>query len=122
MIKMDEEKTIHLTRGDATGELNVLPISIDNYTFNANDKLTLIVMDKKGYRQEPYIKKDYIVAQAGATFNLTLTHNDTKVFPLTNKKKTYWYDLVLNDNTTIYGFDENNAKKFIVYPGGVIDD
>lgn len=122
MIKIDEEKTIHLTRGDATGELNNIPVSIDNYTFKQNDKLTLIVMEKKGYRQVPYIKKDYVVSQAGTTFNLELTHEETKVFPLSNKKKTYWYDLVLNDDTTIYGFDEDNAKKFIVYPGGVIDD
>lgn len=122
MIKIDEEKTIHLTRGDATSDLNILPISIDDYTFEVNDKLTLIVMNKKGYREEPYIKKNFQVASAGATFNLELTHNDTKVFPLSNKKKTYWYDLVLNDTTTIYGFDEENAKKFIVYPGGVIDD
>ena len=120
MIQFDEEKTIHLTRGDETNDINILPISFENRTFN-NDKLTLIVFDKKGYRQEPILKKEYEVSE-GDTFNLVLTHEDTMSFPLTNKKKTYWYDLILNDYTTMYGFDEDNAKKFIVYPGGVIDD
>ena len=37
-------------------------------------------------------------------------------FPLTNKPVTYWYDLVLNETNTIIGYDEDGAKKIIVYP------
>lgn len=119
MIKIDEAKTIHITRGDSTNEINKLPISYEDYEFKENDKLKLIVMEKKGYTKEIILEKDFIVgANANEAF-LVLTSKDTLEFPLENKKITYWYDIILNDETTIYGYDEESAKKLIVYPGGV---
>lgn len=122
MIKIDSDKTIHLTRGDATNSINVLPVSIDNYTFQDGDTLSLVVFKKKGYTQTPVLTKTYEISESAESYNLTLTSTDTSKFELTNKKITYWYDLILNSNTTFVGFDEDSAKKFIVYPGGVLDE
>lgn len=47
---------------------------------------------------------------------IELTAEDTKAFDLIDKQKTYWYDIVLNDDTTILGFDDEGGKKLIVYP------
>jgi len=47
---------------------------------------------------------------------IILTEEDTKAFDLLSKKKTYWYDLVLNDTTTMLGYDEEGASKLVVYP------
>ena len=47
---------------------------------------------------------------------IQLTAEDTKVFDSLNKKKTYWFDLVLNDTTTMLGMDMEGASKLIVYP------
>lgn len=119
MIKIDEEKTIYITRGDSTNGINKLPISYEDYEFKENDKLKLIVMEKKGYTKEIILEKDFVV---GANVNevfLNLSSDDTLNFPLENKKMTYWYDIILNNETTIYGYDEEQAKKLIVYPGGV---
>ena len=47
---------------------------------------------------------------------IPITEEDTKNFPLINKAKTYWFDIVLNDTTTILGYDEDGGKKIIVFP------
>ncbi|MBO6244199.1 MAG: hypothetical protein J6O41_06525 [Clostridia bacterium] len=122
MIKIDDEKTIHITRGDATNDLNKLTISYDDYEFKANDKLKLVVVEKKGYTEKIVFEKEQTVLSASSSVDFALTSTETKSFPLENKKKTYWYDIRLNDDTTIIGYDEENAKKLIVYPGGVEND
>ena len=86
MIKIDSDKTIHLTRGDATNSINVLPVSIDNYTFQDGDTLSLVVFKKKGYTQTPVLTKTYEISESAESYNLTLTSTDTSKFELTNKK------------------------------------
>lgn len=122
MIKIDEDKVIHITRGDATNDINKLEISYPNYTFKANDTLTLRVVQKKGYTSNILFEKTQTINTAGTTVDFLLTSSDTLNFPLENRKRTYWYDLILNEDTTIIGYDEENAKKLIVYPGGVSND
>lgn len=119
MIKIDEDKTIHLTRGDATNDINKLVVSMDGVTFAANDTLKLIVVKKKGYTSEIVFSKEQTITDAGDEVEFELTSTDTSTFPLENKQKEYWYDFVLNGDTTILGYDEEKAKKFIVYPGGL---
>lgn len=127
-----EERTIHLTRGDATQDTyNILAFNFpiynfatkqeENYKFQLDDKITFVVMNKKGYRKEEILRKSYTPRELGYTeptevLELPLTSKDTKKFPLSDKAQTYWYDLILNDNTTMLGFDNEGAKKIIIYP------
>lgn len=127
-----EGTAIHFTRGDATSKKhNILafeyPIynyetkQVENYEFQLDDKISFVVINKKGYLQEELLRKEYTIKDLGYTAptthpELRLTAEETKVFPLSNKKQTYWYDLVLNDSTTLLGFDNEGAKKIIVYP------
>ena len=126
-----EDKTIHITRGDATSEFNRLAFYFPyydketeaekNYKFKPTDKISFIVFEKKGYTKSEVLRKEYILADIGYTEptetpEIPLTAEDTKKFPLTNKAQTYWYDIVLNDTTTILGYDNEGAKKMIVYP------
>lgn len=122
MIKIDDEKTIHITRGDITNEINKLPISYDNYEFQKDDKIKLIVIEKKGYTKEIILEKENIVSENSEIVYFNLSKEDTLKFPLNNKKTTYWYDIILNDETTLIGFDEENSKKLIVYPGGIYNE
>jgi hypothetical protein len=121
MIKI-EDNVIHLTRGDATGtDYNVLAIQFplsdgSLYTFKVGDKIRMTVFDKKGYTRRPILSKEWTVAAATTTPELPLTSTDTKKFEQSNKKITYWYDIVLNDTTTLLGLDDEGAKKMIVYP------
>lgn len=135
MVAIDENKTtIYITRGDKTnGEFNKLAFYFpiynvatgkeENYQFQLNDQIDFIVMSKKGYTKEEVFRKTYTIKDLGYTDpteypEIPLTAEDTKHFELTNKKKKYWYDLVLNNDTTILGYDNDNAKEIIVYPEG----
>jgi hypothetical protein len=127
-----EETTIHLTRGDATQDkfnklAFIFPIynfetkQEENYKFQPDDKITFVVINKKGYTREEILRKDYTLREIGYTeeteiAELPLTEEDTKTFPLSDKAQTFWYDLILNDTTTILGFDNEGAKKIIIYP------
>lgn len=126
-----EDKTIHITRGDATNEFNRLTFCFPyydkeigtekNYKFQLTDKISFIVFEKRGYTKCEILRKDFTLADIGYTEptetpEIPLTAEDTKKFPLINKAKTYWYDIVLNDTTTILGYDNEGAKKVIVYP------
>ena len=131
MIKT-EGTTIHLTRGDATNEnYNRLAFNFpiynfgtkqeENYLFQLDDKITFVVINKKGYTKEEIFRKEYTLRELGytapaETVDLVLTEEDTKNFPLTNKPMTYWYQISLNDTTTVLGHDDEGAKRIIVYP------
>lgn len=133
MIAIDnEEKTIHITRGDATQEkFNRLAFNFpiynfetkqeEDYEFQPDDKISFVVVEKKGYTKTEVLRKEYTLREIGyvtptTTPEIVLTEEDTKVFDLANKATTYWFDIVLNDTTTILGFDDEGGKKFIVYP------
>lgn len=126
-----DNQTIHITRGDATQEkfnklafqfpiMNVETQEEELYEFQLDDKISFVVVEKKGYTKEEILRKDYTLRSIGyteptTTPEIVLTAEDTKSFPLANKKKTYWYDIVLNDEITILGLDDEGAKKIIVY-------
>lgn len=127
-----EETTIHLTRGDATQDTynkiafnfpiyNFATQQEENYKFKPDDKITFVVVNKKGYTKEEILKKEYTLKDIGYTeeteiAELPLTEEETKRFPLSDKAQTYWYDLILNDTTTMLGFDNEGAKEIVVYP------
>lgn len=132
MIAIGEDKqTIHLTRGDVTDKFHKLaffyPIyniktnQEENYNFQLTDRIAFVVKEKKGYTKTEILRVEKTLAQMGYTEptqypEIQLTEEDTKVFDLTDKPMTYWYDIVLNDTTTILGYDDEGAKKLIVYP------
>lgn len=127
-----EGTTIHLTRGDATQDAyNKLAFNFpiynfgtkqeENYKFQPDDKITFVVVNKKGYTKEEILRKEYTLREMGyitetEIAELPLTEEETKIFPLSDKAQTYWYDLILNDTTTMLGFDNEGAKKIIIYP------
>lgn len=127
-----DNTTIHITRGDATQKkfnrlafqfpiFNLETQEEELYEFQLDDKISFVAMEKKGYTKEEILRKDYTLRELGyvkptTTPEIPLTAEDTKSFPMDNKKKTYWYDIVLNDETTILGIDDEGAKKIIVYP------
>lgn len=139
MIRIDEDQTtIHLTRGDAThSDYNRIAFYFPiwdytndeetRYEFQTTDKITFLVYENKGYTKRELLKVEKTLADMGyitptETPELVLTSEDTSVFELDNKKKNYNYEIILNDDTTIIGSDEEGDKKIIVYPGGTQED
>jgi hypothetical protein len=132
MIAIGEDKqTIYLTRGDITDKHRRIafyyPIwnfetgKEEKYEFQLTDKIAFVVKQKKGYTKSEILRVEKTLAEMGYTEptqypEIQLTEEDTKAFDLIDKKATYWYDIVLNDTTTILGYDNDGAKKLIVFP------
>lgn len=132
MIAIGEDKrTIYLTRGDKTSEYfrlafyfpiwNFATQQEEKYTFQLTDKIAFVVKEKKGYTKTEVLRVEKTLAEMGFKKptqypEIQLTEEDLKVFDLLNKKATYWYDIVLNDSTTILGYDTEGASKLIVFP------
>ena len=133
MIAIDSDNTtLHITRGDATQDkfnrlafhfpiFNMETQKEEDYEFQLEDKITFVVLQKKGYTKEEVFRKEFTIADLGYTAPTTtpeikLTAEDTKQFDLADKATTYWYDLILNEDTTMLGFDDEGAKQIIVYP------
>ena len=127
MIRIDDDqRTLYITRGDSTGNLKrlafYLPYYDDstktekNYMFQVGDKISFVVMKKRGYTKQEILRKEFTLTEATETPEIILTSADTKKFELSNKAITYWYEIVLNNDTTILGFDDEGASKLIAYP------
>lgn len=132
-ISGEDKQTIYITRGDTPQEgYNIIafkfPIynfatkQVEDYEFQLTDKIKFVVYEKKGYTKKEIINKEYTIASLGyerptTTPTIPLTESETLRFPISNKKQTYWYELVLNGTTTMIGYDNDGAKKFIVLPG-----
>ena len=119
MLKIDQEtKKIMLTRGNKA----IFTIKIKNkdgsfYQFQVGDKITLGIYENKNY-QSLKLKKEVVVAEAGDSIDLILTKEDTKLDDPINKPKDYWYEVELNGEETIIGYDDMGAKIFTLYPEG----
>ena len=135
MIKIDNEtKTIYLTKGDApTPEFNRIAVCLpiynvstgeeEYYKFKLTDKLSFVVFEKGGYTKKEVFRIDWTVSELdypeeAVSVEIPLTEELTKLFPQTNKKKIYCYDIALNDTTTILGIDEDGFKKLVIFPEG----
>ena len=132
MIAIGEDRqTIYLTRGDVTDKFHKVafyyPIynfatkKEEKYKFQLNDKIAFVVKEKKGYTKTEVLRIEKTLAEMGHVEpteypEIEITEEDTKAFDLLDKKKTYWYDIVLNDTTTILGYDVDGAKKLVVFP------
>ena len=121
MIKIDEEKTIHLTRGDsATIVVTAQNDDGSNYEFQKGDTLRLKVMSKKKV-EEIVLTKDIIIDSNKESVEIELTSDETRIGDYINKPITYWYEVELNpdnNSTTIIVYDENGPKQFKLYPEG----
>ena len=114
MFKIEEYK-IHLTRGDK-GTIN---LSIEDYTFKVKDKVEFRIYKKSGLSQLPVFKKEVTVEKETDNVDISFTKEDTKLGEAGNKPVTYWYEIELNDEQTVIGYDEDGAKELILYPEGV---
>lgn len=111
--------TIELTRGD----IAAINFSIKDYKFNTGEYVHFRVYTKNGLNAEPLIDKKVICEQdEQEQLVISLTSEETKIGEMINKATTYWYEIELNGNQTIIGYDDDGAKELILYPEGVEDN
>lgn len=114
-----EGTTIKINRGDI---LNLtLSLKLDdgtNYTFQPNDKVVFSLYNKNGLDKEAILLKEITVQESAQSVEITLSSQETKIGELINKPIEYWYEVELNDQYTVIGYDDDGAKIFKLYPEG----
>ena len=121
MFKIDNNKTIHITRGDiGTIEFSILNSDGTNYSFQVGDKVRLGVFASKDMSKLIF-QKDIAIDEVKTKVDIELTDEETKIGSIINKPVDSWYEIQLNPDTepqTIIGYDEAGAKIFKLYPEG----
>ena len=120
MFVIDEDKTIHLTRGD----MAVISVSVkdgdEDYNFSPGDKVRFRILKTKDC-ETIILQKDIDITEETTVADISLTKEDTKIGDLINKPAKYWYEIELNPDTkpqTIVGYDKDGPKIFTLYPEG----
>lgn len=120
MFKVNEDKSIYVTRGDAI----MLGVAADEngkvYTFKDGDVVRFKVYGKKNC-EEVVLQKDFDAVAGEKEVNVLLTGEETKMGRIISKPVDYWYEIELNPDTkpqTIIGYDEDGAKVFRLFPEG----
>ena len=113
MIKIDSEKRIHISRGDAA----TIALTANNgeYEFQQGDIIRLRIYAKGNYN-DPLVEVSTTVEEETTTVDINITKENTIIGNDINKPITYWYEISLNEDTTVIGYDEDGAKEFVIYP------
>ena len=121
MFKINEDKSIYLTRGDiAQIEITALATGEEQYQFKTGEVVRIKVFEINGC-DCVVLQKDTVVDENTTTVSILLEKSDTKIGDIISKPKDYWYEIELNPDTapqTIIGYDEEGAKLFRLYPEG----
>ena len=114
MFKIEDNK-IYLTRGDCC----TISLSVKDYSFKVGDIVTFCLYNKRALNEKPVLKKSITLEQNTDNVDIELTSLDTKIGEMKNTPVEYWYEIELNGEQTIIGYDENGPKKLLLYPEGV---
>lgn len=111
--------TIKVNRGDTLNfTFSIIKDNGSNYTFQIGDKITFAIYNKEGLNSKAVFLKTIEVLSECQTIEIDLTSEDTKLGILINKPVDYWYEIDLNDEHIIIGYDDTGAKIFRLYPEG----
>lgn len=119
MFKIDDDgRTIIIHRGDAGTILYSIDISdTEKYQFQIGDKIRFIIYEKKGYNKVALLNKEFIVTNEAEEIELSFTTQDMNIEELDNRPITCWYEILLNNEQTINGYDKDEgAAKIIILP------
>jgi hypothetical protein len=115
---INEDLTIHCTRGDAVSFSVGADFEGAPYTFRTGDIVRFTVCAKKDY-SSIMLQKDVEVTEETEAVQIHLDSADTKFGDVIRKPTEYWYTIELNPDTycqTIIGHTEDGARIFMLYP------
>ena len=110
--------TILINRGDILNLSLSIKDGTSDYTFQVGDKIVFSVYEKYLYNKKPVLTKLIEVEEQCTSIEINLTSNETKIGTYLNDPVDYWYEIELNGQYTIVGYDENGAKIFRLFPEG----
>ena len=111
--------TIKINRGDV---LN-LSLTLSNsdgtpYTFKEGDTIVFSVYNKNKMNDDAVLLKQIVVNGEQSSVEILCTKEDTKIGELINKPVEYWYEIELNGEHTVLGYDDEGAKILMLFPEG----
>ena len=108
-------KNIYLNRGDAI----TIAIVNNSDTFKANDYIKFRVCEQ-GNLLNVLLTKTVNITTAASEVLIQLTSEETRIGePIKNGSQIYWYEIELNGDTTLVGYDNNGPKLFTIWPEAV---
>lgn len=111
--------TIKINRGDIlTLTLEVKYDNGETYTFQNGDKVVFSIYNKNELDKNAVVLKEFNVSETSESLTITLSSEETKIGNLINKPIEYWYEVELNNQYTIIGYDEDGAKVLQLFPEG----
>lgn len=113
-----ENTTIYLTRGDKA----TINLSIEDYKFKVGDIIKFRIYNKAGLYEKPILEKTIDIQEEIENIDIELSSEETKIGDIINKEKIYWYEIELNNDQTIFGYDDKGPKELILYPEGADND
>lgn len=121
MFKINEDKSIYLTRGDIAN-ISVSATTSDGatYPFRPTDIVRFKVFKRRDCGCVE-LQKDVLVGTTSLEVTIHLTGEETKIGEIISKPTNYWYEVELNPDTapqTIIGYDEDGEKLFRLFPEG----
>ena len=115
--------TIKINRGD------ILKISISlvyddgtAYTYKVNDKLIFSIYNKGKMTNKPILTKEIVATGGEESLIINCSSEEMKLGDPINKEKEYWYEIELNGEHTVIGYDDEGAKILMLYPEGSKND
>ena len=113
-----EGSTIMVNRGDVLNLTLNLTNGENPYTFQVNDKVVFSLYYPNKLNEDAILLKEVTVDAETQSVDISLTSEETKIGELINKPVDYWYEIELNDQYTVIGYDENGAKILKLFPEG----
>lgn len=121
MIKKQkiEGTTIKLNRGDTLNiSLTIKKEDGTDYSFEEGDKITFSLYNKGKLNEKAVLLKEVQATPGTTSVNIYCTNEETKIGELINKPIDYWYEIELNNEYTILGYDDEGAKLLKLFPEG----
>lgn len=110
-MKRDEKNTITHNRG-SKGSIKLVH---KNGNFKIGDRFKFSIVEKGNYDNVVF-QKEFNVLEECSEFFLTFSSDEMRIGEVISKEKEFYYEIEMNDDTTLIGYDENKHKKFILYP------
>lgn len=108
-----KNKNIYVNRGDAVN----IQLACNNANFEPGNYVKFYIMTENDC-EDVLLTKTFNVTELTNTVDITLTSTETRSIGEAFKTgyKTYWYEVELNGENTLVGYDDNGPKLFILYP------
>lgn len=107
---IDKRYTLEHTRGDK----GALRLVATKRPFKVDDVLKFSIVTKGNYNDVVF-QKEFKIEEEATDFCLTFTNEEMRIGDPISEKVTYYYEIELNNDTTLIG-SRNKHKKFILYP------